>query len=423
MILTYCGLLDDFSVRHNDAPIRTLDHLNAYLMEAALFGDRLLLSDGYLLSHPAVQQSVEDCEASPLRALVECGYVKILTRNDGHVELLADLMAENKIAQARALLATDWYTRKYKPLLADWSLRLRSEAFESFRNWPGLDRDAVFRSVAQAALAGLRAAEPDHTDQLDRFSDALAATPARRTEWESVSNALLGDGKVSPDMYRNLMRAAGESYHYSWGCSLFGPGDRIRVLTRKPIYLGLLDTSAGTLVARPQKPVRLFVPDLKFAGRAIKNRWPLLAEMLTSGHELNQLKQEFLAALQAYYSSQGGEEPLRRAAKAYTRALSKHFGRTEPVAITFDLAFIGAATAAGGMAAGPPGMIAGAAVGLAGLAFDHLGGPNLLWRLDAPNPKKWLRKAQSGDQTRQVSSFELSASEAAKHTAGARPYK
>ena len=51
--ITYCGLLDDFSLRHGDLAIKSLDQLNEHLVAAVLFGSKLVINDGHVLLHAA----------------------------------------------------------------------------------------------------------------------------------------------------------------------------------------------------------------------------------------------------------------------------------------------------------------------------------------------------------------------------------
>ena len=193
----------------------------------------------------------------------------------------------------------------------------------------------------------------------------------------------------------------------------------------RPRYLGQLDSILGEVSPAPKQRIQVYVPNIAFATRAIKNRWSLLAEMLQPGHEINQLKNEFLALLKAYYLSEGSDEgELKRSLKLYENALSMHFGHPERVAVTFDLTVWGAGVAAGFMVAGLPGAALGAGIGLAGIFSDCFKIPQThLWRLAAPKPGAWIRQEPSRDAVPVVSSFELSPGEVANHTREAPQYR
>jgi hypothetical protein len=346
-MLTYCGLLDDFALRHGDVTIRSLHQLNEHLIAAALFGERLLINDGYILIHPALREAVLTVDGSPLRHLVENGFVKLLTRNEGNLEGLADEMAQRGITSAQQLIAQSWYVQTYKPALEEWSPRLRSAAFDGFMNWPNVRIDDIFKSVAGTAYSSLFAVESKHQRELGRFRDNLDRTAARRTEWEQEATKLLKTARISPTVYRKLMLTASEAYHYSWGCALGSSVCPVRVLTRFPKYLHDFDSSLGQLAGTTRPSVKVFVPNLSFAHQAIQNRWQLLAEMVLPGHEVNQLKRNFLTCLEEYYLAEGCEQKVQAAAMAYTSALSRHFGNPRVVPVVFDLGFLATSTVVG----------------------------------------------------------------------------
>jgi hypothetical protein len=419
---TYCGILDDFSLRHHDLSIQTLSELNEHLVAAALFGDRLLINDGYFLFHRNLREAVQNTEESPLRRLVGCGFVKVLTRNKGELGTLADEMAQKGINSAQQLVSDPWYKKTYKPTLQSWSQQLSSGAFDGFISWPNLNRDDIFKSVAETAFNSLHNSREEDRDELEQFHDALTRTAARRTEWEDEAKKLLDAKKISPDVHRKLMEAAGEAYQYSWGCALGASGERVRVLSRLPKHLRAIDSTLGPLPTTPRGPIQLYIPDINFAGRAIKTRWQLLADMVSPGHEVNKLKQAFLESVKKYYSSSDVDgSQTQAAAKLYATALSKHFGKSEPISVGFDCAFLAASTAGGAAVGGPVGIVVGFGIGAIGVAAAHLGGPQLFWRLTAPSPKGWFKKEEQ-PQKPITSSFELAPEEIKKHTKSAGRY-
>jgi hypothetical protein len=420
---TYCGLLDDFTLRHDDKGIRSLQELNEHLILSALFGGRLLINDGYVIFNEALQDAVLHKDASPLQHLVEKGYVKILTRNGGNLEILADKMANDGITSAQDLTGKPWYKVNYRPALTEWSVRLRSPAFDGFMNWPIFDRDEIFRSVAKTAFHSLYAAESRHRPALELFDKTVSDTPGRRTEWEDEASKLEKSGRIFSDVRRILMFTASEAYHYSWGCALGAAGHRVRVLTRLPKYLHGLDSSLGQLPERPTSQLKIFVPDLTFSKKAIKNRWQLLADMVSPGHQVSLRKEEFLDCRDRYYASNGTtEKEVHSVAKAYATALSRHFGNQEAVPVVFDLGFLAASTAAGAAVGNVPGIFVGLGIGLVGVAGAHLGGPQMFWKLAAPKPK-WIARLQRAPEDHAVSSFELSRDQISKHTSQAGPFK
>jgi hypothetical protein len=127
---TYFGLLDDFAMRHHDAAVTSMRALNEHLLAAVLFEGPLLINDGYLFNHVVLQEAVIKPDASPLRALVESGYVQILTRNGRGLGMLAERMAQGGITSAQHLLTTELYREQLKPALSTWGERLELFDFE-----------------------------------------------------------------------------------------------------------------------------------------------------------------------------------------------------------------------------------------------------------------------------------------------------
>jgi hypothetical protein len=421
---TYCGLLDDFAVRQGDVAIRSLEGLNRHLIEAALFGDRLLINDGYILSNDVLRRALMNVDDSPFSALVESGYVKILTRNDSRLEELADEMAQTGITSAKHLLASEYYKDYYRPALKNWSEHLRSPAFDAFLRWPNIRIDAIFKSVAGAAYASLHAGNTQHSVELNRFNDHFAKTAGRRTDWEDAATKLCSKGHLSAGIYRDLMLTANEAYQYSWGCALGALGDEVRVLTRLPKHLRGLDPPMGQIADLRRSAVQLPVPNIGFAQAAIKSQWRRLAEMVRPGNELNRLKGEFLERLETYYktASDTGQE-VNAAAKTYSRALSMHFGGSEVVPVVFDLTFLGVSTAAGAAVAGPVGVFIGLGIGLVGVGAAHLGAPKLFWKLTARSTKGWFGPQDSRAPDNAVSCFQLAASQVERYTKNVARFK
>jgi hypothetical protein len=421
---TYCGLLDDFAVRQGDVAIRSLQELNRHLIEAALFGDRLLINGGYILSNDVLQTALMNSADSPFSALVESGYVKILTRNDRRLEDVGDEMAQTGITSAKHLVTSDFYKDHYRPVLKNWSERLRSPAFDAFLRWPNIRIDAIFKAVAGGAYSSLYAGNTQHSVELDRFNNRLTKTAGRRTDWEDAAATLRSEGHLSEGIYKDLMFTASEAYQYSWGCALGTLGDEVRVLTRLPRHLPGLDPPIGQTANLRKSAVHLPVPNIGFAQTAIKSQWSRLAEMVRPGNELNILKGRFLERLETYYKtdSDTGQE-VSAAAKAYSRALSMHFGGSEVGPVVFDLAFVGTSTAAGAAVAGPVGVIVVLAIGVVGVAAAHLGAPKLLWKLTAPSTKGWFRTPESRVPDNAVSFFQLATPQVEMYTKDVARFK
>jgi hypothetical protein len=421
-VLTYCGLLDDFALRNRDVGITSIGELNEYLVVAVLFGGPLLVNDGHVITHGAVQQAVQAPHLSPFRQLVETGFVKILTRNERRLESLADEMADVGITSFQRLRQQISYQHNFLPALQQWSERLRSSAFNAFEGWPDIQVDDVFRSVAGAAYSSLHSAEPEWHQELERFHDQLTTTKWRRTEWENVANQLRASDKIGQLVRQALMFTANEAYQYAWGCALGATDADIRVLTRAPRHLSEFDVSLGQITAAARHPLRVLVPDPGFASQAVNNRWELLANVVTSG-ELRYLKQTFLDTLANHHVSDSvSRKEVEDVADAYAEALSVHFGAARVRPAVFELMSLGLATigtVVGGVVASPA---VGLALGLTGFGSAHLGGPQAFWRF-APANRKRMRILVGAAADTTTSSFRLKGSQIKEHTRHAASFR
>lgn len=422
--LSYVGVLDDFALRYADGSIGNVADLNRQLVLATLFSDPLLINDGYFLSHSALRGALTAPESSPLKHLVECGYVKILSRNGGDLGGLANWMADVGISSAKRLLEDAEFRDNYKPILQAWSEQLQLPAYDAFREWPNLKLDEIYQKVSFDAFATLFDSVAGPKEELMEFKKQLDCSKRRRTEWEDIGSKMRNEGKLSNSKFMMLMKAANESYQYSWGCALARDIGSVRVLTRMPQHLARFELSELAVPDAPRKPIKIAIPDVAFAFKSVDGKWARLAEVVTTGKELNVLKHRFLDALRAYYqSSDIDDQQVKLCGQEYTLALSKHFGNPVGVNVVFDLTFVGVSAAAGGMIAGPLGMVAGAALSVTGVAASHLGAPKLLWRLNAPSPKKWLVNRNVLASPELVSAFQIDRAIATQYTDGVLPFR
>ena len=176
-VLTYCGLADDFAARY-DRGIRSVEGLNRQLLLAVLFGEPLLFNDGYVVTHGPLRKAVIERRSSPFRKLVEEGYVKILTRNDGALGSLLELMAEDGITSAKRLRRDTKANKHFE----QWAPSLQSAFDQCFRQWPECDVSVIFQKIGDGALSKARGAHPELEEELNAFQAAVSETRGRRTD-------------------------------------------------------------------------------------------------------------------------------------------------------------------------------------------------------------------------------------------------
>ena len=122
--------------------------LTRNLIFAVLFDEELLINDGYIIAEPAIRDAVRKLKQSPLRQLVETGYIKILTRNQRDLGTLTKRMAEegmepaqdySKIGTAFNRTLSEW-CGTFEPPQADGS-------YLSFRGWPAYNTSQIFEHL------------------------------------------------------------------------------------------------------------------------------------------------------------------------------------------------------------------------------------------------------------------------------------
>jgi len=397
--LMYCGLLDDFAVNHGIGhPIKSVSGLNSHLIHSVLFGDPLAVNDGHVLMNEAVQTAVLNPKKSPFRRLVENGYVQILSRNARSLGTLADFMAEQKVVSAQRLLDDPYYANSLKPALTSWSAELsKLIPCNPFLDWPSIQTNYVYRDVATKALDSLKEAEPRHLADFTRFEHALGDQIKSRTGWEETVKALRRENGLAPAPARLLIHTANEAYNYMWGCLLTTTSSAARIQTSPPRLLGWMDQPVGDLATHPRNQIELFVPDGAFADRAVADRWSRLDAFSNSQHDVSRAKADFISTLTCYYTTgEISHVQMKEAAKAYSKALSQHFGHSGAVATGVGLV-IGALGIAGGIAfAGAPAIAIAVGTWVVGPAVaTKWVRKKLLWRVAAPNPHGWIEEQRS----------------------------
>jgi hypothetical protein len=434
-MLTYTGLVDDFATNHGDAAIRTLPELNEHLVSAVLIGHPLLINDGHVIMHPAIREAIMRPEASPLRNLVASGYVKILTRNGGDVETLADRMADEGITSAQRLSVQEDYTKKFRPALGAWMSQLRMGEPTSFLHpWPELNTSSIFRKMAATAYRSIRrslaaAKLADEMEALSRFRDAFeSGRSQRRTDWENIGDRMLRDESLSERLYRELMHAGNEAYQYSWGCALGRKDNVVRVEMRAPKVTDL-DASIDETGTSSRDRVEVFTPNFGIAHRKIGDNWTRLAEVARPGTETYYAKIEFQRALDDYYrpdTAETDKSAMELAARRYSAALSDHFRNDERAKLVY-----GYVTAVAGAAVGIPtaslGLLLGAGIGLAvGVATvvgDQVGLPRAMMKIMGRGNRNWITSEALGSRPTMVSNFEIDQRAADRYRRGVREFK
>ena len=406
----YCGLLDDFAIRHRDRrAITRLEKLNDHLVFSVIAGDPLVVNDGYLLQNPAVREAIVNPGRSPFRQLVECGFIRILSRNGGAIEQLAQAMAEQNISSAEQLLSDPRYQHEYQPTLASWSVELNTGFFDWFRAWPTYRTDHVFGLMAASIIRSLLDMRGEQRREIETFRDTLGDAVGSRTAWEDTARALLGSKQLSRVIYDELMAGANEAYQYAWGCMLADTQNPMSVQTGVPRFLSEFDLVDGAPTDEMRHPVTLFVPQLDVASKGIGRRWDLFAQAVHPASDVSRAKRRFLQALTKYNTGDGvAEQEMRAIATEYSQTLARAFARKRKAQVGFDITFAALSIGTSVALTGGLGVAIGVGITAAGLTGSYVPpAQNLIARLGQTQPRKWIQQLPAAEAARIGSSFAL----------------
>jgi hypothetical protein len=437
-MVTYTGLVDDFAQKYGDACIKTRDDLNNHLITAVLTGHPLLINDGHMIMHPAIREAVLNPKSSPLLELAAAGYVKILTRNGGDLETLADQMADQGITSAQEFGTQDSYTKQYLPALRTWMDHLRKgEPRDFLRPWPEINTTPVFHKIAAAAYRSIRSSLiadklREDLEVLRRFIGMYeSGEQQRRTDWENVAVFLRDRGKLSARLFLELMHAGNEAYQYAWGCALADKSSLVRVETRAPKHTSV-DVAVDAItvpVSVQREQVELYTPNFKVAVRKIGENWSKLAEVARTGSDTYYAKVAFQRCIEDYYSgdeSAVDESVIKAAAKKYSKALAEHFvnAKLGRRIYGYSTAFGGTAALIPAMAAPPlVGLLAGLAISVAAVSGDQVGVPEAMMKIVDGSRDKWITRSGLGTRPTIVSNFQIDQSAADRYRHGITAYR
>jgi hypothetical protein len=329
--IQYCGLFDD---KVNDYPWGdrgiSLAYINEELVMQALLRPAMALNDGYLMHYDAGRTALINRRQSPLRDLIEAGFIVILSRNDGKLHEMPKKVAERVPSYKRLLRSATWpeLERELKKLSEDEPFKRQIE------RWPRVDIGAGLynllmnlrgRTPQELGIAG--SVDSTHLEKVfTAFKSQFEASPQKgpRGIWEEILEESFGrDSKVTLE----LMKLANEAYHHNFAACLLGNDQsrKVGVVTRySGIFAELRDVRAKGF-SDVVHDYELWLPRIP--------RYPLLfngellREVVTPGTRLNEAKLKW-----CQYFEDAIEQPTEHnaeittwAAETYGRLLSEWF--------------------------------------------------------------------------------------------------
>ena len=265
---TFAGDLDDMVGSYPWAGIRPLSKraLDVRLVFGAIAGTPMLVNDGYLVLNNSCFDSLRD-HRSPLRILINQGYVRVLGRN---------------IARSLSQVVSDGADQgipTYKRLKSDtrkWAATretldtVSKDIGEKFWGWPRVNLTSSYLSLIQYLAKtpheqrGINVPDQTFQDVVKRFEDALSKDASKpRSKWEEIVKGL------GQRQFQTLMQLANEVYHHNFGVALAASppkdlprGSEIGVTTRVSAVFqeALYKTHAPQLSAPDSVPSSLTLP-------------------------------------------------------------------------------------------------------------------------------------------------------------------
>jgi hypothetical protein len=328
----YVGNFDDEIRRYNPGEL-TLNAINDTLYHAVIAGGPLLINDGYLMHFHDGRLALTDPSASPLTELLKAGFVKLFSRSGGDLSSMPEKM-QHIPTYERLLCDPDWEELKNK--LLSLQSTLRSGAIV---DWPKKDVGPGFRQLLRVALRNLRKSGlPSYVNEysteglFNEFERTLDRNPklAARTTW----NKLIDEPgfQFSQEVKEYLHWIGIEAYHYNLAMvasvafggrpAEHGQYQQPGVLTRyssifSDFQLTLIENENGTPCEELPRPL---VPVGFYEGAV--NSGEFLAKVVETNGTLVNLKQRYLASLNAAIEDRHHLPDARNAADEYGRALS-----------------------------------------------------------------------------------------------------
>jgi hypothetical protein len=338
---TYAGDLDDMVEAYPWPSIKAASKraLDVRLAFSAVTGTRMLLNDGYLILNPACFDSLRD-KNSPLRVLINEGFVRILSRSAVHS--LEDVVIDGEkqgIATYKDLVHNK---KKWKATRQVLEKVQKDLTKDSFCGWPGVDLTPSYLELMLRLVSlphekrGVAVPDAVFRDTVDRFSKVLSQNPNRaRSRWEEIVR------KLSQPHFQALMQLGNEVYHHNFGVALAGspPADlptnsEIAAETRiSNAFLGLYKTHTPRLSAP-----RAIPPQLQLPGGVDYSQGSSLAPLFLKEQPLGKARTNYLGVRTRYLAGRADAKEMADATKEYQAQLNEHLARCPHEKLTTHIA-------------------------------------------------------------------------------------
>ncbi len=329
---TYLGTADDVVERYPWDVDIDLKYFNNMLIRKALLGEKIIINDGYLLNLKAARYALLNPDKSPLKALIEANFVRILSRDQSLVKM-PDHMAKQGVDSFKNLVRSNEWT-SLKSMLTSWEPKLHQG--ENFLNWPkkhishGFDQ--MIMRLHQQPVENLGFTHVTQ-DELSQVFDAYIAKntvdkEATRTRWEHAVLETVGNNDNGRQKVNELMNVACEAYHFNFGVCLsnFAPLENSSILVETR-YSHAFDELMQ--LDHPPEHAMMDIPTLEIPKNLPVNRPDLWKQIVDPYSEHADKLNNYKMSLEQFFAGQANTDAVKQSAEAYSKALSAHFGQSK----------------------------------------------------------------------------------------------
>ncbi|MCF2949293.1 hypothetical protein L0668_14335 [Paraglaciecola aquimarina] len=361
---TYLGTVDDVVQRYPWEMDMGTQQFNQMLIRKALLGEKVIINDGYLLNHPVARQALLDPTSSPLKALIEADFVKIMSRSGSLLDL-AEKMSAQGVESFRTLLhSSEWPT--LRAMLKQWEPGLQK--IENFLPWPtkhishGFDNILCrSRGLSVESLSMCAANNDDFQRVFDLYTQLNKSDKeATRTRWEQACIKILGHGVNGKDKIRELMGLACEAYHYNFAVCLSAQFANRKILVETRYSKAFADLIQ---LGQPTESELLDIPSIQIPQKLRFDRPELWKELVHPFSDIAKEQKQYQNVMEQFFIGQANAKLVEEVSKQHSKALSKHFENDQQNAgitkAALGIGFLGIGLAAGGPVTGSAAVTAG----------------------------------------------------------------
>jgi hypothetical protein len=331
---TYAGTLDDVLLRYPWPNVKvTRRNLDLQLFYSVATGTPLLINDGYLVLNPACQDALGD-RRSPIRVILQAGYLKILSRTPTNsLETMVLEGAKHGISSYANLVdSPSWVQIRESLARTDQDL----EGKDCFAGWPRIDLTGSYRVLMEKLSKldhkkrGLIGVNRDVFQRVyDLFENELCKDASKpRTKWEDLVMQKVASARARD----SLMQMANEVYHHNFGIGLSARPPRelentqiaVQSRTSEP-FSNLYESYSPRDLDSPDRVPRIILP--KGVDYSDGN---LIHPFLDFGDSLCKRRHAYLRSRAEWQNGACGIDEFENATADYQNAIDEYLTRYVP---------------------------------------------------------------------------------------------